>query len=232
MKILAIDSTSSVAASAICEDNDILSNSIINSGQKHSEVLLPTIEKQLKDTNMSISDIDIFTCSIGPGSFTGVRIGTALIKGLAFGGKVCIGVSSLEALAYNMRSYNGIISPVMDARRGQLYNALFRCKNGIIERLCDDRMIDIYDLFDELDTYSEDIYFTGDGYSFVFGEYESENKKETPVDRIPNNAGSVAMLALKEYKNGNYTNDRELKPIYLRLPQAERERLEKIDKEN
>ena len=126
MKILGIDTTAKTATAAIVEDGRLIAITVLNTPNTHSVTLLPMIDGLLKSAGLTLNDIDVFSCSVGPGSFTGVRIGTSAIKGLAYAnGKPCVGVSSLEALAMNVTAEDGIICPVMDARRGQLYNALF-----------------------------------------------------------------------------------------------------------
>ena len=231
MKFLAIDSTGAVATCALLENEDLIAKKKINSGLKHSEILLPMIKEILCESSLKVSDIDIFVCSTGPGSFTGVRIGAATIKGLAFGRKACVGVSSLEALAYSLADKEGIISAVMDARRDQLYNALFKCSGGKIERITDDRVVSATELADELAGYSDDVYLVGDGYSVAMKAVKSDNVKETPEDRRDADAESVARLGLKVYKESGAVSDLELLPTYLRVPQAERERNERLMKE-
>lgn len=232
MLILALDSTATVATAAICEDDTVLAAETVSCGLKHSETLLPLIETLLARSNKKIADVDLFSCTVGPGSFTGVRIGAATVKGLAFGGKACVGVSTLEALAYNLRGQTGIISPVMDARRGQLYNALFRWENDTLVRLTPDRVIMIDELEKELVVMQETVYLCGDGYSLVKAALTLDNIAETPADQILQNAVSVAQLALREYQKGNYVSDAALRPTYLRAPQAERERNERLKREN
>ena len=127
MKILALDSSATVATVALCEDQRLLAEYTVNNGNTHSETLLPMVESLLANFSMTAKDVDIFAASIGPGSFTGVRIGAATLKGLAFASnKACVGVSTLEARAYNLVSHKGLICPVMNARRSQVYTALFR----------------------------------------------------------------------------------------------------------
>lgn len=232
MLILALDSTATVATAALCDNETVLAAETVSCGLKHSETLLPLIEKLLALAEKKVSDVELFACTAGPGSFTGVRIGAATIKGLAFGGKTCVGVSTLEALAYNLRGYDGIISPVMDARRGQLYNALFRWENGTLVRLTLDRVIMIDELAREFEEFQETIYLCGDGYSLVKETLLLDKIGETPQEQIYQNAVSVAQLALREYQKGNYVTDLELRPTYLRAPQAERERNERLKLEN
>ena len=148
MKILALDSTALTATVALCEDEHLIGLYTLNSGSTQSETLLPMVESLMHMIKWDISDIDLFACAKGPGSFTGVRIGAATIKGLAFGSdKPCLGISTLEALAHQLvglgNGAEAIFCPVMNARRGQVYNALFRVCNGKLTRLCDDRALSI-----------------------------------------------------------------------------------------
>lgn len=233
MKILSLDSTAIVSTVAICDDEKLLAQFTLNNGNTHSETLLPMIEASLKLLKMNINDIELFACSAGPGSFTGVRIGTATIKGLAFGkNKPCVGVSSLEALAYNMIGVNGLVCPVMNARRSQLYNALFLCENGKLKRLCEDRLISVFDLEEELRKYADmPIYLCGDGYDIAKDAFTKVTVCDTPVIQTYQSAYSVALCALDAARQDLLTSDSELVPVYLRASQAERERLEKLKNE-
>jgi tRNA threonylcarbamoyladenosine biosynthesis protein TsaB len=229
MKILALDSTALTASVALIENERLLALTTLNNGLTHSETLLPMVESLLHSTGNTASDIDIFACSAGPGSFTGVRIGASTIKGLAFGrGKVCIGVSTLHALAYNLICCDGIIAPVMNARRNQVYNALFECKDGRLKRLTPDRAISVPELDAELSGYEENICLCGDGYEMVKSALIKTKVCDTPEPLIWQNGYSVAACALELYQSGVRTTDTDLVPTYLRLPQAERERLEKL----
>ena len=234
MKILAIDSTAIVASVALCDNEKLIALYTVNNGNTHSETLLPMVESILKEAKLTPADIELFAVSNGPGSFTGVRIGCATIKGLAFGRNVpCIGVSTLEALAYNLRGSDGIICPVMNARRNQVYNALFRVEHGKIERLCPDRAISLADLAAELAAYGDTpIYLAGDGYEMTRAALGACNLRETPEELIYQRGYSVAACALSAFEAGRYTTDDALVPTYLRLPQAERERLEKEKNQN
>ena len=236
MKILALDSTALTATVALCEDTKLIGLYTLNSGSTQSETLLPMVESLMKLMGWSVSDIDLFACSRGPGSFTGVRIGAATVKGLAFGtGKPCLGVSTLEALAYTLQGVDNsrdvILCPVMNARRGQVYNALFRCSAGTVTRICEDRAISIAELGAELAAYSEPIYLSGDGYDITRTNLPHTALAATPELLKYQNAYSVAMVALADYQNGVRTSDAELSPSYLRLPQAERERNERLARE-
>ena len=233
MKILSLDSTAIISSVAVCDGEKLLAQFTLNNGNTHSETLLPMIEACLKLLGMTVDDIDLFACSAGPGSFTGVRIGAATVKGLAYGKqKPCVGVSSLEALAYNLTGVTGLICPVMNARRSQLYNALFLCENGRLKRVCEDRLISVFDLEEELRKYSElPIYLCGDGYGIAKDAFTRVETCDTPIPMTYQSAYSVAMCAIEAAKKDLLTTDVELSPVYLRASQAERERLEKLQKE-
>ncbi len=230
MKILAFDSTAKAASVAIAENEKLLALYNIENGLTHSELLLPMIESLMKALKLEYSDIGLFAVSVGPGSFTGVRIGAALLKGLAFGrGLPCAEISTLEALAENASELEGIIVPVMDARRNQFYTARFEASCGKIKRLSDDEALGIDELADTLRGISAPIYLVGDGYSPAEKMLSDRNikLKQTPILLRAQNAYSIAKIAARKYEDGEYTTDRELLPTYLRLPQAERERLER-----
>lgn len=237
MYILALDSTAptaTVSVSSFCEDSETVSLKglyTINTNNTHSETLLPMIENLLSSLSIDIDDIDIFAFSAGPGSFTGVRIGTATIKGLAFAqNKPCIGVSALEALALNLSGFNGIVCPVMNARRNQLYTAIFTSDGKSIKRIMEDSVISTDELKVKLQsmiTGDEPVYFTGDGYSIAHNAIALKNITKTPELLRYQNAYSVSAAAYEKYMNRkineNYT-DSEAIPIYLRPSQAEREK--------
>ena len=229
MKILSLDSSADVGTVALCEDEKLLAEMTVNTGNTHSESLLPMVEAVLKITGTKINDIDLFACSTGPGSFTGVRIGVATLKGIAYGkGKPCASVSTLEALAHNLIGFNGIICPVMNARRNQVYNALFECKDSKITRLCSDRAISIEELDCELAEKSLPIYLCGDGYGIT-----EKGLKQTKICNVPYrlrlaSAYSVALCAFTLFNKGEIVDDASLVPIYLRPSQAERERNERL----
>lgn len=233
MKILSLDSTAIVSTVAITEDEKLLAQFTINNGNTHSETLLPMIEACLKVLKLTVDDIDLFACSAGPGSFTGVRIGAATVKGLAFDkNKPCAPVSSLEALAHNLLYADGVICPVMNARRGQLYNALFLCENGALKRICEDRLLSVYDLEEELRKYADKkIYLCGDGYSIAKEAFTKIDTEDTPLIHQYQSAYSVALCALEAARQELLTTDIELSPVYLRASQAERERLERLEAE-
>ena len=227
MKILALDSTATVATVALCEDDTLLGEYTIRNGNTHSETLLPMIESLLGFFEITPDGVDLFAASAGPGSFTGVRIGAATLKGLAFDTqKICIGVSTLEALAYNLRHVNGLVCPVMNARRKQVYTALFRMQNGKTERLLEDSAIAIAELDEILKQYDEPVWLCGDGYE-ITAELLTHPIFDTPERLRHQSAYSVAQTAYLAYQSGVRTTDVELSPVYLRLSQAERERAER-----
>ena len=235
MKILAIDTSALVATAALCEDDTPIAVSSQKSGLTHSATMLPIVKNIMDNTNTSIDDIDMFAVSEGPGSFTGIRIGIATVKGLAFGkNKICIGVSTLEALAENLPYEDGILCPVMDARRNQVYNALFKRENGVLVRMCEDRLIPLDELSAELSALQQKIYLCGDGYRLAKSRLTVSSEDVSPL-LIAQNAISVASVAKRIYDaapDEDYSEGK-LQPIYLRASQAERERLEKeAEKEN
>ena len=231
MKILALDSTAVAASVALCEDDALLAEYTLQNGNTHSQTLLPMVESILDAFELSADEIDLFAASNGPGSFTGVRIGAATLKGLAFGTqKPCIGVSTLEALAENLSHLDGLICPVMNARRRQVYTALFRAENGTLTRLLPDDALAITELDEILGAYDEPVVLVGDGYEIT------EPLLTHPIRSIParlrvQSAYSVAQVARRAYLNGVRTTDVEMVPTYLRPSQAERERNERLQKE-
>lgn len=232
MKILSIDSSALVASVAVCEDESILAEYTLNNGNTHSETLLPMVESLLSALGLKVSDIDLFAVSAGPGSFTGVRIGAATLKGLAFGsGKPCAEVSTLEALAANLRGCDGLVCPVMNARRSQVYTALFRVNGGKAERLMEDSALSIAELDAMLAKYGEPIRLCGDGYDITERGFTQTELIFVPERQRMQSAVSVAHIALKNYREGRYCSDAELGVNYLRPSQAERERAERLKSE-
>ena len=225
MITLAFDTAAKTASVALLRNGAPLAEYSIESGLTQSELILPMAENMLKLSGLSFSDVGLLAVSAGPGSFTGVRIGVSTVKGLAFGRNVpCIGVSATEALAYNYLNIDCIVCPSMDARRSQLYNALYRSRNGKIERLTDDRSISSTDLAKELEAYKEPIYLCGGGEHIIKSAAEGNPYvKATPEILKNQNGYSVALCAYRLYKDGKGTGtDKELAPSYLRPSQAER----------
>ena len=241
MLILALDSTALCASVALLRDGHLLAEYTVNTGHTHSETLLPMVESVLKTCCVDINDIDLFACTAGPGSFTGVRIGAATVKGLAFGkNKPCVGVSTLDALADNVAFMDGILCPTMNARREQVYTALFSSTEGDAPtRLCPDRAMAISELADELVSLEPDrpIYLVGDGATLTYDVFRKVDGLAARTHLLPErlqnqSAYHVGMVAKRLYEQGNYTTDAELVPTYLRPSQAERVRAEQLKNSN
>ena len=238
MLILALDSTAQVGSVALCQDEALIAEYTLNTGHTHSETLLPMVESVLKISGYTVDDVDLFVCTAGPGSFTGVRIGASTVKGMAFGkGKPCIGVSTLEALALNGVALEGILCPAMNARRQQVYNALFDCNGTSLSRLCEDRALAITELGEELTEKYPDrpVYLMGDGAKLVYDalrETMGERLILLPERLIHQSGYNTAMAGLRLHREGVTTTDAELSPVYLRPSQAERMRMEKLKNEN
>lgn len=231
MKILALDSSATAASVALLEDNFVLGEFFVNTKYTHSQTLVPMIENLLDVTCVDIKDIDLFSVNVGPGSFTGIRIGVSAVKGMALAlGKPCAPVSTLLSLAYNLKNYEGIICACMDARCNQVYNALFKASGGKIKRLTDDRAILIDDLEQELKEVSNKIILVGDGAILC---YNKLHKLLPCIELSDDNnryqrASSVAKIAFEDYNCGKSVSAAELLPKYIRMPQAERELKKKL----
>lgn len=226
MKILAFDSTATSASVAVFDDDNLIGEFFINTKQTHSQTLLPMAESLLKNTKVDVKDIDLFAVNTGPGSFTGVRIGVAAVKGMAMAlNKPCVAVSTLDSMAYNLLDVNCTAVCVMDARCNQVYNANFKVDNGNVEKLCDDRALSIDELTDELKSVDGHIVLVGDGAKLCFDKMKDAipNIKIASIQNRYQKASSTALVALNLYNNGKTLTAEELMPYYLRLPQAERE---------
>ena len=231
MKIMAIDTTENTATAAICEDAALLASYRLTRTRTHSESMLPMIESMLHQLACSLDEIDLFAISAGPGSFTGVRIGAATIKGLTFGReKPIVAVSALEAMAWNHLGWEGIVAPCMDARRNQLYNALFRIHGETVERLTPDRIVQASELAEELSQHfsGEPIRFTGGGMEVALKAAGGKVQAAfVPEVLRYEDAYGVALCALHRYlaDPACALTDITLAPTYLRASQAEQERL-------
>lgn len=224
MKLLSFDSSAVTASVALTDDGKVVRSEFVNAGLTHSETLLPMIERVMGDVDYS--RLDGIAVTAGPGSFTGVRIGVATAKGLAFKHNTpCYSVSTLEAIAYNFVNKDCIVCAVMDARRMQFYNALFSIENGVVSRLTPDRAIALDDLKKELVAYDE-VIVAGDGAKLCCDNADLDNCILADEDTMYQNAVSVSLAA----KNNNPLSPDELMPVYLRLSQAERELKLKLKK--
>lgn len=223
MKILSVDSSSVTASVAITENGKILGENFINNGLTHSQTLMPMVEKTIDESGVTIKDIDLFAITHGPGSFTGVRIGIASVKGMADAlNKKCFAVSTLEAIAEPLKNEDVIACAVMDARCNQVYTAFFNKGN----RLCEDRAVLIDDLGNELKQFNKKVVFIGDGSVLCYDKLsEIIQEVELADENIRYVHGSsVGFVAEDKLKNGEEPiNSENLVPFYLRLPQAERE---------
>ena len=230
MLILAFESSARAASVALVEDGRLISQYSQCSGLTHSRTLLPMAEDMLKNAELTLDKVDLFAVAHGPGSFTGIRIGVSTVKGLAWAAdKPCVGVSTLEAMAWHGLAAGGLVCPVMDARRSQVYNALFQVENGRPVRLCEDRPIALSQLAEELRDLNAPAFLIGDG-----AELEEKYLREqglactvAPENLRWQSAWGVAMAAMDKTPG----NADALLPVYLRLSQAERERQERLARE-
>ena len=230
MKLLAIECSAKPVSAAVIEGGKIVSYSFSDINLTHSQTLFPIIENTLSAAKMTFSDIEAIGVATGPGSFTGLRIGIAGAKGLAQPKSLkCAGVSTLLSAAYMFIGRNAVICPVLDARCGQVYNALFRVNGEVIERLCDDRAVMIEDLVAELKKITDKkVILCGDAAETVLrATGESGNITLAPKPLIMQNAIGVALCAEALVLKGEYVSAADLAPAYLKLPQAERELNEK-----
>lgn len=226
MRILAIESSAKAASVSIVEDGQILAETFLNCGLTHSATIMPSVEWLLNMANMKISDMDRIAITEGPGSFTGLRIGMAAVKGLAWACDIpCCGVSTLEAAAQGVAHIDGTICAVMDARAHQVYNAIFKAEGGKLSRICPDRAITTEELQKEL-SHMENVILVGDGAKLCFDEFGGKYGIAPEHIRYQR-AAYAAFLA----ENAEAMTAQELRPEYIRLPQAERERLERLKKE-
>ena len=226
MMILAIDSSAAAASAALVEDGKVLGEFYINTKLTHSQTLMMMVDGVLKCTRMDLSDVDLFAVSAGPGSFTGVRIGVAAVKGLAMGqNKPCAGVSTLEAIARNLEHVEGTVCAVMDARCRQVYNAVFSAHAGKLERLTPDRALSMDDLALECEKYEKPLFLVGDGAKLCYNNdrFSRLNPVVPPEPLIYPRACCVAKAARAKEEQGGTVTPAALMPVYLRVPQAERE---------
>ena len=227
MKILGLDSSGLVASVAVVEDDRLLAEYTTDYKKTHSQTLLPMLDELKKMIELDCSTLDAIAISSGPGSFTGIRIGVSTVKGLAWAAeKPCVGVSTLEAMAWHGLAVGGYICPVMDARRSQVYNALFKIENGRPVRMTEDRPIALEELAKEVTALGAPVFLIGDGAALCFEYFTAHG---VPCVMAPDNlrwqdAWGVAMAAADKTPG----NADELLPVYLRLSQAERERQERL----
>lgn len=230
MLILAFESSAKAASVALCRDGHLVSQYSQCSGLTHSRTLLPMAEDMLKNAELTLRDVDLIAVAHGPGSFTGIRIGVSTVKGLAWAGDTpCVGVSTLEAMAWHGLAAGGVVCPVMDARRSQVYNALFEIRDGRPQRLCPDRPIALAELAEDVKKLDAPVFLVGDGAAITKAFFDAQGIpcRMAPENLLWQDAWGVAMAAMdKEPGNAD-----SLLPVYLRLSQAERERQERLNAE-
>ena len=224
MLILSVDSSASPASVALY-DNKMIAEYYTNTGLTHSQTLVAMIESVLSVTGIKADQIDLYAVNNGPGSFTGVRIGVSAVKGMAYADqKPCVAISTLESMAYNFLSSDAVICCSMDARRQQVYNALFRVKDGVVTRLCEDRAISVESLCEELKRFDERVILIGDGSELVYRSCSDNDRVRLAPDNLRfQRASSTALVAVEKAERGELIDAKALIPSYLRLSQAERE---------
>ncbi len=224
MRIFALESSAGPASAALTEDGKLLAEFYMNTRLTHSQTLMVMAEHLLRLTGTDLKAVDAFAVANGPGSFTGVRIGVSCLKGLAFGQDVpCVGVSTLRAMAENLRHEDCVVCAAMDARVGQVYNALFRAENGTVARLTEDRALPLDALREECAQFGNQLVLVGDGAALCYETFRTFGARLAAEGARYQRASGVALAAAEMIEAGEYVSAEALRPAYLRLPQAERE---------
>lgn len=231
MKILGLDSSGLVASVAVVEDDNMLGEYTVNYKKTHSQTLLPMLDEVAQMIELDLESVDAIAIAGGPGSFTGLRIGSATAKGLGLAlKKPIVNVPTVEGLAYNLVGSPEVVCPLMDARRNQTYTGLYTFQGNDMMTLKEQCAVGIDEIIDTINTIGREAVFLGDGVP-VFRAYIAEHCKVpyrfAPAHMNKQRAGAVAVLGMKYFSEGRYESAAEHKPEYLRLSQAERERLEK-----
>ncbi len=232
MTILAFETSAKAASAALFREGVLLGETYQNTGLTHSQTLLSMAESLMASCGVAAGDIDAVGVAAGPGSFTGVRIGVAAAKGFAWGREIpCVGVSTLAAMAVGFGAWQGYVCPVMDARRSQVYNALFRVDCGKCTRIREDRAISLRDLGEDVKNLSGPIFLVGDGSVLCYNTLLETvpGLVLPPEHRRHQRAAGVALEAARILETGERPSGAELVPNYLRLSQAERERLKRME---
>ena len=233
MLILAFETSAKAASVALSDGEKLLGESYQNTGLTHSQTLLPMAQDLLKSCGYTPQQVEAVAVAAGPGSFTGIRIGVAAAKGFAWGKELpCYGVSTLEAMALNLGVYDGFVVPVMDARRSQVYTATFLAEKGKLARLCEDRAVSLEQLGEELKICEKSVFLVGDGSNLCYNTLKDTVPELVlpPEHRMHQRAAGVALAAAQMIAAGLPGSGAELSPNYLRLSQAERERMERENK--
>ena len=231
MLILAFETSAKAGSTALLENGVLLAESYCNTGLTHSQTLMVMAQDMLKSCGKQPSDVQAVAVAAGPGSFTGIRIGVAAAKGFAWGADIpCCGVSTLEAMALGLGAYEGFVLPVMDARRSQVYNAVFSVTEGKLTRVTEDRAIALSELAEEIKNFEKPIFLVGDGSILCYNTLKDTvpNLVLPPEHRMHQRAAGVALAAETQLDAGENCDGATLTPNYLRLSQAERERLAKL----
>jgi tRNA threonylcarbamoyladenosine biosynthesis protein TsaB len=232
MKLLAIDSSGLVASVAIATEDALLAEYTINYKKTHSQTLLPMLDEIVKMVELNLNDIDAIAITSGPGSFTGLRIGSATVKGLALAlDKPIIPIPTLDAMAYNLYGTDKLICPMMDARRNQVYTGFYEYQNSEFQVVCEQKSEPVEETINELNVLGREVIFLGDGVEVYLGIIEKKAKfpyQIAPIHMSRQRAGTVASLGFIYYKNNILETAKQHQPVYLRLSQAEREREEKL----
>ncbi len=233
MILLAFESSAKAAGAALFRDGAFLGETVQNSGQTHSRTLLEIAEDLLSVCRLSVDDVGAVAVAAGPGSFTGLRIGIAAAKGFAWGRQIpCVGVSTLEAMARGAAVTDGIYVCCMDARRAQVYNAIFERKDGVLARICADRAVSIETLREDLKNIQKQKILVGDGALLCYNTLNDISGLVLPPEHLrTQRPAGVALAALEALSRGETASAAELRPNYLRQSQAERERAEKMKQE-
>ncbi len=228
MRILAFETSAKACSVVYMEEGVLLAEAYENTGLTHSQTLMTMAQDMLRNCGRTPQDVQAVAVAAGPGSFTGVRIGVAAAKGFAWGAQLpCCGVSTLEAMARNLGVYEGYVLPVMDARRNQVYNALFKAEKGVYTRVREDRVISLEELKADIEGLDAPVFLVGDGSKLTYTTLQLPRLVLPPEHRMHQRAAGVAMVAAEMLARGDACDAASLTPNYLRLSQAERERIER-----
>ena len=234
MIVLSMDSSSLVTTVALLRDEHVLGEATINFKREHSVILMEKVQELLKDCDVDIKEVDGFVVSKGPGSFTGLRIGMATVKGLSMGvNKPYVSISSLDALAYSLINFDGLICPIMDALRDSVFTCFYKNSNGNLEKVIDYSALDLEELVNQISAISDKVIFTGDGvYKHkAFLQEKLPNAVFAPNHLSIIKASSLGELGMIELKEGRI-DDMNSSPLYLKKPQAERELEQRLAMKN
>lgn len=235
MRILALDSSGLVASVAIASEDDMLAEYTVNYKKTHSQTLLPMLDEIVRMVNLDLSEVDAIAVTSGPGSFTGLRIGSATAKGLGFAlNKPIISVPTVDGLAYNLHGTDRVVCPIMDARRDQVYTGLYEFEEDKLVVTSSQKAVAIDEIIDEINVMGRDVIFLGDGVPIHRNRIiERINVGFTfaPLHKNRQRAGAIAALGLEYYKENRVESAEDHQPVYLRVSQAERERAERLNKE-